>query len=190
VTGINVKMEVNGLREALKEINKLDNKLRRQLTKDFAQAAEPMVQAARSQVPTKPPLSGMARRWKSSSKTDGPLWVGNEAGNIKASINTRRARSRNLGAGAKYETVGAVRVSTASKGAKKIQSRNLFIFDIAGRGTGNSEQGRILMEQLNARFGRGSRVMWPAAESTMDQVQNNLKPVVAKVMADYKRLKG
>jgi hypothetical protein len=164
MTGVNVKMEVNGLREALKEINKLDNKLRRQLTKDFAKAADPMVQAARSKVPDQPPLSGMARRWKSNSKTEGPLWVGDEASNIKASINTRRAR--------------------------KIQSRNLFIFDMAGRGSGSNEQGRRMMEQLNSRFGRGSRVMWPAAESTMDQVQNNLKPVVRKVMDDYKRIVG
>ena len=188
MTGVNIKMEVNGLREALKEINKLDNKLRRQLTKDFAKAADPMVQVARSKVPDRPPLSGMARRWKSNSKTEGPLWVGDEASNIKASINTRRARKRNLGQGAQYETVGAVRVSTASKGARKIQSRNLFIFDMAGRGSGSNDQGRRMMEQLNSRFGRGSRVMWPAAESTMEQVQNNLKPVVKKVMDDYKRL--
>ncbi len=35
---------------------------------------------------------------------------------------------------------------------------------------------------VNRKGGAASRMMWPAAQSTLDDVQDNLRPVIRKVM--------
>jgi hypothetical protein len=57
------------------------------------------------------------------------------------------------------------------------------VFDIAGKANKPiTPQGEVLIQQLRAKHGSPSRFMWPAAESTINEVQNNLRPVIRKVM--------
>lgn len=56
------QFEIYGIQEALKAINDFDRTLRRQITKDIqGGAGRKLVTEARSFIPTKPPLSGMAK---------------------------------------------------------------------------------------------------------------------------------
>ena len=48
---VDVGMEFSGLKEALKELNTIDKKLRRQITKDFKQIVQPVVGKAESMLP-------------------------------------------------------------------------------------------------------------------------------------------
>lgn len=177
--GVTVKVEVNGLKEALKDINKINPKLRKQFTKDFTAACQPLIDEARSNVPTAPPLSGMENNWKGKQ-----LWTGREAKDIRAKIDTRRARARNLQKGVQYESMGVVKV--VAKG------RAMSIFDMAGsRDKPTGDRGRVFIDVLNQRFGKASRVMWPASELTLSKVQRNVEPIVDKVMKSTTRdLKG
>jgi hypothetical protein len=168
-------LEVSGLKEALKEINKLDKKLRREITKDFEKAVSPMVDAMRADVPLTPPLSGFANK----SRTQ---WKKNEQKNIKVKIDTRRARNRNMAQGAQYESLGVVKIRAMSAG--------LSIFDMAGKNGSKTTRGENMVETLQARFGNPSRIMWPNAEKHAQEVEVNLEAVVRKVEREYKRLMG
>lgn len=55
-------VQVTGLRESLKVLNKLDKDLRKESIKKVRFAASPMVAVARSTFPSQPPLSGMANK--------------------------------------------------------------------------------------------------------------------------------
>lgn len=168
-------LEVSGLKEALKEINKLDKKLRREITKDFEKAVSPMVDAMRADVPLTPPLSGFANK----SKTQ---WKKNEPKNIKVKIDTRRARNRNMAKGAQYESLGVVKIRAMSAG--------LSVFDMAGKNGAKTTRGEAMVQALEARFGNPSRIMWPNAEKHAEEVEVNLEAVVRKVEREYKRLMG
>ena len=67
-------IEFTGLKVALGELNQMDKKLRRQITKDFKQIVQPVVGKAESMLPSGAPLSGMARSWKGKSGADIMSW--------------------------------------------------------------------------------------------------------------------
>jgi len=71
----NVGIEVLGLKEALKELNRIDPKLRRQITRDFKQIVKPVITKAEALLPSGAPLSGMARSWKGKSGADIMSWL-------------------------------------------------------------------------------------------------------------------
>lgn len=166
--------EVVGLKEALKTINKLDKQVRRQLTKDFEQAASPMLDAIRQSVPTEPPLSGFATKSRLA-------WRRNEARSIRVKLDTRRARYSNEKTGQQYSTVGVVKIRTTTPG--------VAVFDIAGKASsGKTQQGTALIANLQRRFGSPSRAMWPNAERKWQEVEANLEPVLQKVQDEMTRL--
>ena len=71
----NVGIEVLGLKEALKELNRIDPKLRREITRDFKQIVKPVITRAEALLPSGAPLSGMARSWKGKSGADIMSWM-------------------------------------------------------------------------------------------------------------------
>jgi hypothetical protein len=170
----NIEMlEVSGLREALKEINKIDKALRREITKDFERAASPMVDAMRADVPAQPPLSGFANR----SRTQ---WKKNESKSIRVKIDTRRPRGRSMPNGGKGEPVGVVKIRAMSAG--------MSIFDMAGKSTGKTPRGEALIANLQQRYGSPSRVMWPNAEKHSEEVSANIEVTVKKVQTEITRI--
>lgn len=167
-------LEVSGLKEALKQIGKLDKSLRRELTKDFERAASPMVDAIRTAVPTSPPLSGFATKSRMQ-------WKRNETKSVKVKVDTRRAKYRNENSGAEWSNVGTVKITTTTAA--------LAIFDIAGTaGSGKSPQGEALIAGLQRRFGNPSRIMWPNAERKWQEVEGNLEQVIKRVQDELTRL--
>lgn len=162
-------IEVTGLQDALRTIGKTDKELRRQLTKDFTKAAAPMLEEAVSRFPTSAPLSGMVRKWRGQ-----PLWSAKETGKrgIRIKLDSRRPRYK-LRPG--QETVGALRLQT--------KARLAAVYDMAGKANKPSnEAGAAFIDGLKRKGGAPSRMMWPAAQSTLDDVQDNLRPVIRKVM--------
>lgn len=166
---VETDIKVTGLQDALRTVGKTDKVLRKQLTKDFTQAAAPMLEEAINRLPTSPPLSGWARNWRGK-----PLWTTADTGKraVRVKLDSRKPRY-NLRPG--QETVGALRMQT--------RTRATAIYDMAGKANKPlTPQGETLIQQLNARRGRASRFMWPSAETTIKEVQNNLRPVINKVM--------
>ena len=64
---VSAKIEVYGLKDALKELNKLDPILRKQITKDAKEIAKPVVSDAQSKYPVTI-LSGMKYNWVQKGK--------------------------------------------------------------------------------------------------------------------------
>ena len=184
-----VSFQVTGIKESLKELNRLAPDLRRQITKDFKTITQPMVNAACAATPAEPPLTGMNRKWK---KIKGGVWNNTQVDRgIQVKIDTRRARKRNLTAGAQYETLGAF----------IFQSREVWgiIFDMAGRGGAQDRDfqnrtyggqeyrytwNNTLIRNLNAKWGEASRYMWPTAIDYQPQMEEAVRTLTERVEAD------
>ena len=157
-------IEVVGLKEALKELNTIDKKLRRQITRDFKQIVQPVVGKAESMLPTGAPLSGMARSWIGKSGADIMSW--NDARvrkNLKAFTSGKKVR----------DAPGGFR-------------QNLGVFGIRWLGPQASALDMLatgkLGENLTDRFGPPSRIIYKAYESASDEVQQQVEELVNKVM--------
>ena len=71
--GLNTKVEIYGLKDAIKKLNSVEPGLRNQIAKDFRNVAKPVINDALALVPNTVPLSGMGRKWtqkKSRSSVD------------------------------------------------------------------------------------------------------------------------
>ena len=157
-------VEVLGLKEALKELNTMDKKLRRQITRDFTKIVQPVLGKAESLLPNDPPLSGMARSWKGKSGADIMSW------------NDLRVR-KNL----KAFTSGK-KVRDAPSGFRQ----NLGVFGIRWLGPQATALDMlakgVMADNLTDRFGPPSRIIYRAYDSASDEVQRQVKELVNKVM--------
>ena len=125
-------------------------------------------------------------------KIKGGVWNNSQVDRgIQVKIDTRRARKRNLTAGAQYERLGAF----------IFQSREVWgiIFDMAGRGgaqdrdfqnrTYNGQEYRYtwnntLIRNLNAKWGEASRYMWPTAIDYQPQMEDAVRTLTERVADD------
>lgn len=126
---IDTKIEAYGLKETLKELNKVQPALRRQLTRDAQEVAKPFIEEINRHIVDKPPLSGMKYKWHYQGRKDRARilparW--STIDNAKVKINTRGARNRNAQQGARYETLTVFAV--------RWNSRILNVMEFAGKG--------------------------------------------------------
>ena len=129
---LDTSIKTYGLKESLKELNKVQPTLRRQLTKDVQQIAQPFIAEINRHIIDKPPLSGMTYKWHYQGRKDRARilparW--STIDNAKIKINTRGARSRNAQQGARYETLTVFAV--------RWNSRILNVLEFAGKGKTN-----------------------------------------------------
>ena len=167
---VTVDVTVLGIKDALKQINSIDPKLRRAITKEYKSIVAPIVKSAQDAYPELPPMSGWSRAYKSLGAWD----AGKVKKGVQAKVNTRKARNRNLAKGADYETIGTFIVYQKTGWGS--------IFDMAGRKTSSP-----MVEVLNARFGNASRSMWPAYEQNKEQVDRKMAGLVKQVMNEVDR---
>jgi hypothetical protein len=154
-------MEVRGAKEALKELRKLEPELRKQFTKDAKRIAAPIVDEAKGKYPSAW-LSGMARGWK--SKTGRSLFPYDRTKAVRG-VTIRTSTSRR-----KDQVVAIVQKDPAAS-----------IVDMAGKRGGTGARGAAFVGNLTARFGGPSRVMWPAAEGKLEQVQAEMRDALEQV---------
>ena len=156
--------EVVGLKEALKEINSVDKKLRRQITKDFKEIMKPVIAEAISRVPNDAPLSGMRYRWTGKSGSELMHWENDKVEkNIKAFTSGKKIRDTGLGF---KQNVGVFGL--------RWNGPQATIFDMAKNGR--------LGAQLTARYGTPSRLIWVAYETKKHEVEQQIKDLVLFVM--------
>lgn len=160
---------VVGLKQALRELNKLDKVARRQLTKDFQAVCKPVVDAAKRAVPQQPPISGWGRSWTTRSGYKALPWQANLATkNIKAKVSGKKPREYNG------------------------RTTNLAVFTIAWGGTINTlfdlanksqtAAGANMVRGLEARHGKASRVLWPAYTANQQEVELQVSMIIDDVM--------
>ena len=169
---VDVKTEVAGLKEALRELNKVDRSLRLQITKDYKKIVEPVLWDIQRHVPVQPPMSGWKGPYRKGSP--GPLWSPKEPANIKPFISG--SRERHWGP----------------------FTSNLGVFGIRWRGGASTlfdqardyhtKQGKSMIDTLNDRFpAPRSRAMYRDYERHVSMVEAQLKQLVALIMERMNR---
>jgi hypothetical protein len=154
-------VEVIGVKEMLRDLKQIDPEARKQFAKDAKQIASPIVVAAQGSYPAQA-LSGMKYRWTQNGRQLLP-WDQRKA---------RRGVQVKVDAGRKKD--GVVTIIQKDPAAA--------IYDIAGRGTSNR-----FGDALTAFAGNPSRVMWPAAEAHITDVQAEMTKAIEQVAKEIER---
>lgn len=182
-------IEVKGLKESLKLLNKLAPAMRREIGRDFKAIAKPGVQEATSMREKGRGIKG----FQHEGRTGVNAWKA-----LAFKTDTRKARKRNLGMGATYESLGVIKVSTKDAASA--------IMDMAGR-VGNVQyggqskpypgrpqghrlngQGGAMIRKLDKDYGKsGSRFMWPGVETGMEGTEDELRRILRKVERELQR---
>ncbi len=173
-----IGFEYAGLKEALRDLQKVTPALRREISKDLLNVVrETIVAPIVDTIPSSSPLSGMDHAgrtgWRKASQQKG----------VVAKIDTRKARRRNLQQGAEWESVGVVKVQT--------KTAALAIADMAGRGpnktrNSNPKKARPDFESyLTSKLGRGpSRFIWFAGLRNVDAATTRLVPIIERIIIE------
>lgn len=181
--------KVVGLSETLRELQKMDKEMVKQIRKDFRQIAKPAIKDIRYFMPDTEPLTGMRKG--------------------RLQFDPKRADSR----------IGAyVRPYKKRRKSANVETHSLFnieerdpggsIFDIAGRKSSGGNKARrktangsvkivtfkqtfIANLQTYAPRGsynaRASRAMWPGAEKGLPDMANQVQDAVNKRIAKYNK---
>ena len=157
-------IEVVGLKEALAQLNKIDKKLRRQITTDFKAIVDPVLIEARRNIPDDAPLSGMARSWTGKSGAELMHWESTKVNkNLKAFTSGKKIR----------EAPGGFKQNLATFGIRW-GGPQATLFDMAQKGR--------LSQSLQSKYGSPSRVIWRAYEAQSSEVEKQVRELVNKVM--------
>lgn len=201
-------VEVVGLKEALKELNRFDKKLRRQITRDYKAITKPIEQDAKAElnrIGDKPPLSGWGRSWN-PAKTRKPFG-GKKVRDIWSKVEAEERRQQAIASGGVFpwDTDAAKRMVKAKINTKqprefagKLQNLQIFtlswlgaaneIFEMAGReSAGKTPQGKDMIAALNSRWGQPGRVLWKSYEKNKEVVDKEMRDLVQRVMAAVNR---
>jgi hypothetical protein len=163
-----MKAQVVGLKETLRDLNKLDKELSKEIRKDIRKVVQPLADAITASVPAQAPLSGMAH----SGRTG---WQNRKKVAVK--LDTRKPR-RYLNRPGRTIT-NVVRVTT--------KDAPTAITDMAGKaggGASRAPQSRRrpnFSRALTARLGPPSRFMWATAEDKIQDVQKEMDPIIKRV---------
>ena len=199
---LSVGIEVVGIKEALKELNTFDKKLRRQITKDYKKVVQPIMVDAKAAIQQigKEPLSGWARSWNpANARKQKRRQVANALTEVQRG--EKRAQAIASGGIFPWDTNAAQKMLKTKINARAtkqfaLSTVNLAVFSIswrgvadqvfasAGRGSsGKTPQGKQMIKALNERHGQATRILWPAYEKNKDQVDKELFALVERVMA-------
>ena len=181
-------MEVQGVKEALAILNSIDKATRRQITRDFAKIAGPMVEYAKKHLPHDAPMSG----WERAYNVGG--FEKNRARQAVRILGGSRMREAAVAGGpasallpwstgAETRTIKPFTSGSKKKAAvfgMKWNSRTATLFDMSGHS--KTPQGAQMVTTLGARYGSPSRIMWKAYEASSEKTQAELRALVEKIM--------
>jgi hypothetical protein len=157
-----MKAQVVGLKETLRDLNKLDKELSKEIRKDIRNVVQPLADAINAEVPGGAPLSGMDHRGRTG-------W--NNRKKVAVKLDTRKPRKYVDRPGRTVTNV--VRVTA--------------IVDMAGRAGGNASRAPQARRRpnfapaLTSRLGPPSRFMWRTAEGQLNEIQRNMTPIIERV---------
>ena len=165
---VSTNIEMVGLKDTLKTLNKLDPALRRGITKEYKSIVAPVVNEAKANIPDMP-LSGWQRSWTTKSGFKMLPWDPNKAAKqVKAGVSGKKVK------------VFQGRTSNLAVFFIRWSGMVDTVFDISSRGA----MGR----NLGSKWGRPSRVMWPAYEKHKHEVEANVEGLALEAMKVVDRL--
>jgi len=163
-----VSIEVRGLKEALRDLQKLEPELRKEINKDIRKTVRPLVDNINGRIPGSAPLSGMNH----SGRTG---WTRRKPVAIK--IDARAPRNR---PNRPFQSI----VSVVRVGTKDAPTA---IVDMAGKAGGGSSRRAPQYRRpnfasaLSSRLGGPSRFMWRDIDNDLELIQRELEPIIDRV---------
>lgn len=188
------------LDKLLKDLKKLDPKLRQTLNKSLTKAVQPVRDHARSLVPPIRPLTN----WRQTEPTyQSASWVNDfehrgrdsavrwnwNPGNVRRGIKTSRTRKRTGRSSAGRQEVSALSVINSDVGG--------IIYELTGAGknasrrTGNKSRNpnapRDFKQKILTKEGKGKRLLIRAAAEKGDAVQDNIQRILESELFKFVR---
>ena len=157
--GIEARIEVFGLGQALKDLNKIDKALRRDITKDYKRVTAGLVSDIQSAIPLNYPLSGWQRQWNLRGSYQVFPWPTDHS--VKAYINTKAPK----------EVFGG-KVNLSTFAVKWLGAAAAF-FDFSK----SNQMGAA----LSAKYGDPSRVVWKQYEANKSDLEVEMARIVDRV---------
>jgi len=157
--GIEARIEVFGLGQALKDLNKIDKVLRRDITKDYKRVTAGLVSDIQSAIPLNYPLSGWQRQWNLRGQYEVFPWPTDHS--VKAYINTKAPK----------EVFGG-KVNLSTFAVKWLGAAAAF-FDFSK----SNQMGAALI----AKYGDPSRVVWKQYEANKSDLEVEMARIVDRV---------
>lgn len=164
-------IEVVGVKEALRALNKIDKVARRQLTKDYKEIVAPVLNTARILTPDDAPLSGMGYRWNPGNRGDVFPW--DDAKSDKA--------MKPFVSGKKPRQFGGFTSHLATFGIRW-SAPGATTVELSGTGNVPTAKGRQMVQDLTNRYGQPGRFLWKAYERHADQVLENVDRLIKDLM--------
>lgn len=168
---LETSLEIVGVKEALRTLNRIDREARKQLTRDYKEIVAPVLNTARSLTPATPPLSGMGYRWNPKNRGDVFPW--NDAKSdkaIKPFVSGKKPRQFN-GFTSNLATFG---IRWSAPGAT--------VVEMSGNGNVPTAKGREMVQALTNRYGQPGRFLWRAYERHADEVLKNVERLIKDLM--------
>lgn len=163
-----VKTEIVGAKEAIKSLRKIDPELRKQFNRDVKTITAPVVDAAKTAYPTMP-LSGMSRIWSAGGRQLLPWSASKARLGVQVKIDTSK------------RAVSVIRIQQKDPAAN--------IYELAGKRASNPK-GRAFIDNLEARFGRAQRVLWPTYERNSAEVTQRISETVLAASREVQKELG
>lgn len=164
-------IEVVGVKDAIRELGKIDKEARKQLTRDYKELVAPAVNTAKTMTPTSPPLSGMQYNWKGRSGAQLMPWNDGQSDKaIKPFVSAKKPKAFS-GYTSHLATFG-LRWSAA----------NATIVEMSGKGSVPTDAGRRMVSALSARYGQPGRFLWKAFTQHEREVVAGVERLVKDVM--------
>jgi len=146
----NTSIEMTGLKEAIRSLNKIEPGLRKQFVAEASSIASPAIREAQAGY-TKVPLSGMTRQWKDAKgRKLFPFSVARAVSGVKLKVDTDR------------RAVSLIYITQTNQGAA--------IFESAGRANENR-----LGNALGPLAKNQTRVLGPAVFRKRRQIEGEMK---------------
>lgn len=201
-------VEVVGLKEAIKELNRMDKTLRRQITRDYKAILDPVAREAKSVIDQIPdvPMSGWQRNWNPANKRKKAFKINARRDQWTESVREQKLQEAAASGGifpwnnapAKRMIKMKINTKQPREFAGAVRNLQVFtlswlgsaneIFEMAGReSSGKTPQGRQMIATLTSRYGKPGRILWNAYDKNRDQVDKELVKLVERVMAAVNR---
>lgn len=154
-----MKVTVDGVRETMAELRRIDPELRKEFAADAKQIAQPIIGTAQS-LYARPMPSGFARAWAPKGRKLFPWNLAAAQRGVKVKVSTSKKNS---------STISVIQANPAAA-----------MMEFAG-----TQNPSGLAQQLSAIYSKDrGRIMWQAADSQLDAVQREMLQAVERVSVE------
>jgi hypothetical protein len=161
-------VRVDGVKDTINQLGKIDKELQKQFKADATKIAEPALDAGRAAYKRlendEDPyaLSGMSRKWTQGNRKIFPLKVANSIRGVQMKFDTRK------------KAIGVILIIQ-----KDVATA---VFETAGRKTSNK-----LGAQLGALDSGKTRLLQPAVDGQRDNIETEMKQLIKDVTKTVQR---